>query len=864
METNSILRRLEMYAMVYAIEKDFIENFSVKLSIQDIPKELIVRSQNVSDRNNIEEVLRGLDIQAYIEISNANALKLNITKKEKEFINSGLHNLIPIRNKVMHPRLFGYFDYSVLKACFYMVATELTFMTWRNVGEVTKMINEDPSQLKVFERNLRKSNNVIENLPTTVDFDDTSFIGRTKEIGEIKERLFKRNVHILSILGDGGIGKTAITIKLLYDLLDDEKNPFELILWVSLKTKELNNYEFSNISNAIDNIGSMYEELNSLIGGGGTDIRQNIINISKELKTLLVLDNLETINTEEVRDFLDDFSEYGKVIITSRIGLGEMEHRYFLQGLTDKDLMEYVNTLLELYNKTNYLTEEEKISFAKDELHSNPLAIKWFIRGLADGQKPLDMLRNKDNLVNFCMSNVYEKLTDSAKEILLILKSIRMDITFAELAYLIGRERYDEVEVRGAINELCKCNFLNPEKFQLEEFLSITEFAQEFIKLSVAEDNEKKGFLNNKLKALNAFDQAMLTKRYNHPYALQTFYYDVSERKKSVAAFYLSEAVAAYNKKNIDLAFDLIKMARSLCPKYFECNKIEAYFFRVSNPQRALEEYTIAKKNAQTNMETRLILINFKEFCLSQNDYLGALNAINEAIEIQDEILLQFEKVKILAGIGRFDEAEAVLSSIESESHKDSKHENVFLTRKADLFKRKAEQLRDNKQRIDLLIYACDLIQSAREMMESSLHYLANILSELIHFYYDAKAVEYIYKTLRSVDSKIFKTTAIKELRAKIAIVKEKIPEFEGREEFLNMMIDINAIISTLEDNQGVVYNLRERYGFVKNQVYTGGIYFSLSDIDYDVQIGDIVRLDNIFLTPRGHVVKDMKLIRRS
>ena len=162
------------------------------------------------------------------------------------------------------------------------------------------------------------------------------------------------------------------------------------------------------------------------------------------------------------------------------------------------------------------------------------------------------------------------------------------------------------------------------------------------------------------------------------------------------------------------------------------------------------------------------------------------------------------------------------------------------------------------------MIYACDLIQSAREMMESSLHYLANILSELIHFYYDAKAVEYIYKTLRSVDSKIFKTTAIKELRAKIAIVKEKIPEFEGREEFLNMMIDINAIISTLEDNQGVVYNLRERYGFVKNQVYTGGIYFSLSDIDYDVQIGDIVRLDNIFLTPRGHVVKDMKLIRRS
>lgn len=97
--------------------------------------------------------------------------------------------------------------------------------------------------------------------------------------------------------------------------------------------------------------------------------------IAKQFYTLLVLDNLETINTEDVRDFLDEFTEYGKVIITSRIGLGEMEHRYFLQGLSDSDLLQYVNTLLDLYNKTNYLSQEEKVTYTKEELHSNPLAI---------------------------------------------------------------------------------------------------------------------------------------------------------------------------------------------------------------------------------------------------------------------------------------------------------------------------------------------------------------------------------------------------------------------------------------------------------------------------------------------------------
>lgn len=62
------------------------------------------------------------------------------------------------------------------------------------------------------------------------------------------------------------IGKTALTIKLLCDLLDDDRNPFELILWVPLKTKELNNYEFTEIQNSINDIGKMYQKLGSFVG----------------------------------------------------------------------------------------------------------------------------------------------------------------------------------------------------------------------------------------------------------------------------------------------------------------------------------------------------------------------------------------------------------------------------------------------------------------------------------------------------------------------------------------------------------------------------------------------------------------------
>ena len=69
MESNSLIRRLEMYAMVNAIETDFIVNYCGVLEIRNIPSVLINRSQDVENKEDLQQVLRGLDLQAYIEIA---------------------------------------------------------------------------------------------------------------------------------------------------------------------------------------------------------------------------------------------------------------------------------------------------------------------------------------------------------------------------------------------------------------------------------------------------------------------------------------------------------------------------------------------------------------------------------------------------------------------------------------------------------------------------------------------------------------------------------------------------------------------------------------------------------------------------
>lgn len=856
-----MLRRLEMYAMVNSIENDLVENLSSLLDLNDIPVETKNKCQNVSDMSSTACVLRGLDLQGYIEILNKNILKLHLTTDQKNFINTDFAKIIPIRNKVMHPRLFDFYDYPMLKACFENLPNKLQSFSWDNVNGVARMINEEPSMLMQYEAHLKKSAQVIENLPTVVDFEDTSFIGRTKEIGELKSKLYKKNVHILTVIGDGGVGKTALTIKLLYDLLDDDKNPFELILWVSLKTKELNNYEFTEIQNSINDINKMYQKLGAFVGKATNEveIQQELIALSKSFKTLLVLDNLETINTDDIRDFLDEFSEEGKVIITSRIGLGEMEYRYPLQGLSDTDLEFYTDTLFQLYNIEHCFSNKEKMQYVKQELHANPLAIKWFARGLSNGQTAQQLLKNKGDLISFCMSNVYDKLSDKAKEILLVLKTAHAELSFAEMFFLIAKDTVDEPEIRSAVNELCKCNFIDSDSFKLNNVLSITEFAFEFIRLHVQSNSSVEGHVKKGLNDLNAFNQNMLGKQNNDPYSLGTFHYSYGERERPVGAYYLSKAITAYNKGNEPLAFLNVEIAKSLCPKYFECNKIAAYFLRVSDPQKACDEYDIAKKNITNPEELRLVYIAYKEFCISNTNYIEALNALDQAIAIRDETILQMEKAKILGFMSKYDEAISILDNIETNCLKESTYSNLYFSRRADIYRRQSELCRDYKDRFEILKRAYCTLCKMPSMDKTALSVLANIVRELLYIGFDTEAVTYAYNILKTADDNIFKTSGIKELRSKMANLKTYIPEFEGKKELLSMLVDYDNILDILEENEGVVYHIKDSFGFIKNKEYPLGIFFLLRDAKYDVQLGDIVDVGTVFKTEKGNMTKHIK-----
>ena len=858
--TSSLERKAMMYEMVLAIENDFIENFANKLSLGDIPQEVVDHSNKSDSQDPFLSILQGIDIQSYIQICNANIAKLGIGMEEKKFLNGELSKIIPIRNNVMHPRPLGALDFYLVKGAFDQIDQIVHSLTWKNVEIIRIKIKESPESLRLPPSSVKKSDNIIENIPVTVDFEDTNFVGRKEEIGAIKEKLNKNNVHILSIIGDGGIGKTAIAIKVLYDMLDDPKCKFNLILWTSLKTNELNNYEFKEIKNALVSTADMYTALSRFVGNDNiSDTEEYLISLAKDFNMLLVLDNLETINTEEIKDFLDRFTEYGKVLITSRIGLGEMEHRFKLGGMSENDVLEYMNILLELYGFESLLTENQKKDIAISQLHSNPLAIKWFVRCLYNGDDVERILQNKTELATFCMSNVFDKLSETARNILEVLTIAKRDITVAELIFYMDKSVDNYKDISFAINELAKCNFIDDSMFRTKERLSVTVFAKEYLTIAQFAEESTVELFKHKDILLQTFSQKQLQAIVEKPYAMRSFYISNDRKDELVVAYWLYEAVEAFEKKDEPTANVKLELAKRILPGYFECYKVAAYLCGETSIEKGKEEYIIAENCCEIQHKERMYIC-YAAFLLRTNDYKGSLEKLQLAATFSQKTnyYILFEQAKLYACMNRFSEAYEVLNAVDK-SEISKKDLNIFCTRMADVKRRESENYKyDEVKKLELIKESYNILNSSEEPDRGIYKYICVILKTLSYMYYYDDAMLFLCDILRKYHFKIRRNGDFKRFKDSMSSHIEQVSKKDIRKEIQRYLLDDNEIMCKLDDNEGLVYNInRERqFAFFKNSANPQGVYFRLAPNLENIQVGSIVVFDRIIVTNNGRTVK--------
>ena len=164
-----------------------------------------------------------LDMRECYDILNRHRDSLP-TELARELKNNtpSMDTLVPIRNRVMHGRPLQTGDAeNALSVC-------QRFITryWASMRETMDHLAGDPLWEPAFHRQVAYSDRILHNLPLA-EHDETGLIGRSEYCKTVVNHLLRRREPMITITGEGGIGKTATALEIAYMLTDNPDSPYE-------------------------------------------------------------------------------------------------------------------------------------------------------------------------------------------------------------------------------------------------------------------------------------------------------------------------------------------------------------------------------------------------------------------------------------------------------------------------------------------------------------------------------------------------------------------------------------------------------------------------------------------------------------
>lgn len=584
--SNFNATRLTCFALLSALEADARD---LILQLDEIAGEAKWPAQSLSnardrftrDNGDIDpprsELVQYLDFPDATRIllgNKATALQL-LHREALDTLGVRSDVLVSIRNRVAHTRPLQVEDLPTLNDVSVVLARKDS-ERWPSVVSTLKRLKDDPSFVLGLTVQLRadEDSGPFHNLPVP-DFDETGFVGRGNAVRQIK-RAVLGPWPAVSILGDGGIGKTSIALKVAYDILDDHKEEFDAIVWVTAKSSTLSSHEVKRINGAIlDSVGLLAEAARQLgAPAQSADPLDELLDYLATFKVLLILDNMETVMDQRLRDFLRDLPRGSKVLITSRIGF-QMESPFKLDPLSESESNQLLMALAHGRN-VRVIKELDGAGKAKllEKTSGHPLYIKWLVASVQAGRRPSEVVSNNETLLDFCMSDVFDKLTNPSRQVLQsmqVMKGARMQ---AELAFLNAMNAH---EIQSALLELLATNFVlmtQSASNQIENAYVVGDFASAYLGRKQPTTKQLRDEVLERAVKLRELSSSMSGDQRLNP--LDPWTLDIRGPEDVPVAKILRDAHRSIQGGRPDQALDLCHEAQGLSPSYHEAWRTEA------------------------------------------------------------------------------------------------------------------------------------------------------------------------------------------------------------------------------------------------------------------------------------------------
>jgi tetratricopeptide (TPR) repeat protein len=306
----------------------------------------------------------------------------------------------------------------------------------------------------------------------------TQFIGREAEWQKLLQLLlpYPRSRHFLVTLdGIGGVGKSALALEVAYHYRDqhpilqpDER--FEAIVWVSAKRTLLSASGIQQRQQTFSTLGDLYLEIATVFELPSimqVDIAQRRGMVEQALtkkRTLLIVDNLETVDDEEVLTFLRELPDPTKAIVTTRHRI-DIAYALRLTGMPLEDAKALI--ALESDRKNlNLSSDDAEVLYRRTG--GIPLAIVWSISLMSLGYGIESVLRRlgsgHSDIARFCFEESAAHIRErDAYRVLAALSLFEASVNRQMLGEVAGLS-HDEVGRDDALAELLQLSLVNQEQ----------------------------------------------------------------------------------------------------------------------------------------------------------------------------------------------------------------------------------------------------------------------------------------------------------------------------------------------------------------------------------------------------------------
>lgn len=307
--------------------------------------------------------------------------------------------------------------------------------------------------------------------------DYEQFIGRQKELTEVRRLLQpypKSRAYVITIDGIGGIGKSALALEAAYTLVEQyvnlpESERFEAVVWVSAKRSYLTADGILERRQAFRTLDDLYAAIAQVLDypvitrTKVEEQRAIVEDVLREQRTLLILDNLETVDDDKLLSFLRELPDPTKAIVTTRHRI-DVAHPIRLTSMPHEDTISLIQQ--EAVRKGVLLTQEEQEQLWQRS-GGMPLAIVWSIGLMGLGGSIESVLRRlgsgQSDIARFCFEESVAQIRGRDAYWLLLALSLFATDASREALGVVAALGEDEFGCDTGLENLLRLSLVNKE-----------------------------------------------------------------------------------------------------------------------------------------------------------------------------------------------------------------------------------------------------------------------------------------------------------------------------------------------------------------------------------------------------------------